>query len=107
MLKYSVLVPTHNNDGEEFPPSIIEEFEFEVMLLAGGFTREGIVEGKWMNQTDRKIYTDKNIKYVIAIEEKDLLKLQQIVKIYMKRLGQISYYYEIDQHTEVRVEYTE
>ena len=106
MLKYSVLVPTHNNEGEKFPSSIIQEFEFEVMVIAGGITREGIVEGKWLNQTDRRVYIDRNIKFVIAVEEKDLPKLQQIVKIYMKRLGQISYYYEIDRHTEAKVEYT-
>ena len=106
MLKYSVIVPVHDNDGREFHPSIIQEFEFEIMVITGGLTREAVTEGKWMNPKDRKIYIDKGIKYVIAVKEEKLPKLQQIIKIYMKRLGQISYYYEIDRHTEVKVEYT-
>ena len=105
MLKYSVLVPTHDNDGKEFSPGTIQKFEFEVMTLTGGLTREGVVEGQWMDQKDRRVYVDKSIKYTIAVKEKDLQMLQVIVKMHMRRLGQISYYYEVDRHTEVNIEF--
>ena len=103
MLKYSVIVPVNYNDGTEIPPELIQEFEFEVMVLTGGITRESMTEGKWLG-VHRETYIDKGIKYAIAVTEENLPKLQNLVRRYMKAFGQVAYYREIDRQVDVDVE---
>lgn len=103
MLKYSVIVPMNYNDGTPIPEDMIQNFEFEVMTITGGITREGMTEGKWFGP-NREIYIDKGIKCVIAVREEDLERLRNTVKRHMKGFGQIAFYREIDRHTDVDIE---
>jgi len=103
MLKYSLIVPVNYNDGTEIPPELIQEFEFEVMVLTGGITRESMTEGKWLG-VHRETYIDKGIKYAIAVNEEKLQELQNLVRKHMKIFGQLAYYREIDKQIDVDIE---
>jgi len=103
MIKYTVLFPIYYNDGRWVENQIIWDFEAEILKIIGAISRRhqlrpnAKVFGNWIEPGSKVLYTDENIEFFIAMETEEQLKqVEAVVQKYMKKLGQHSYYREIE-----------
>lgn len=110
MIKYTVIFPIQYNDGRWVENDIIWDFEFEVVKIIGGISRRGIfranakIYGKWKEPGSEILYQDQSLEFFIAMETEEQLKqVETVVQKYMKKLGQHSYYREIDRNLDIAI----
>ena len=110
MIKYTVLFPIQYNDGRWVESQIIWDFEAEVTKAVGGISRRHSIRpnakiyGSWKEPGIEALYIDESIEFFIATEtEEQVKRIEAIVKKYMKKLGQLSYYREIDRNLDIAI----
>jgi predicted hydrocarbon binding protein len=90
MKKVIALVPMSFNDGSPVPQKIFSTFENELLRIAGGYSKDGLVEGGWR---DEEIdYFDTSRRYIIITEKVEEIK--KLVADIGKQLGQKTMYFE-------------
>lgn len=62
------------------------------------------IYGSWKEPGIEALYIDESIEFFIATEtEEQVKRVEAIVKKYMKKLGQLSYYREIDRNLDIAI----
>ena len=99
MVKFTTLIPIYYNNGKQVEDKVFNNFDKELIRIAGGFTIEGITEGGW--ESEGKIYRDKSRKYTIATTEDKLEDLKDLLRKTGIKLKQKAIYYKISRKTEI------
>jgi len=92
---FITLIPTRRNDG-----SAVSEAEQNAILTDlwnrfGGVTKEGLVEGHWIDTSDGKHYQDQSIKILVACESSRLREAEETVIEIGRQLDQRAMYFEV------------
>lgn len=66
MVRTVILVPLKDNSGKVFPNNHWHELEQQLLQLAGGFSREGPVDGTWTD--GERVYKDRSRRYIVALD---------------------------------------
>lgn len=101
MQAFITLIPTRRNDG-----SVVSRTERDAILQGlwerfGGVTREGLVEGHWIDPGDGEHYRDRCWKVVVAFSAERLEEAKNAVLEIGRQLGQKSMYFEVRENIDV------
>jgi len=110
MIKYTVLFPIAYNDGRWVENEVIWDFEAEIVRAIGAISRRhnlrpnAKVYGKWVEPGTEALFIDQTIEFFIAIEtEEKLQEVEAVVMKFMKKLGQRTYYREVDRNIDIAI----
>lgn len=65
LVRTTFLVPVKDNDGQEFPVTLWEELEQQLVTRFGGFSMQPGVVGAW--GSDGTVYRDVSNRYEVAL----------------------------------------
>ena len=83
---WEVLVPTADNDGNEFDVPYHQQWDERVRALAGGLTILRTAKGQWYDD-EGKLYTERVIPVRVACDED---KIRQVMKLTLDHYGQLA-----------------
>jgi len=52
-MKFTTLIPTRFNDGQEVPEEQLQRIIDELAVQFGGCSEEGVTKGQWIDPTNR------------------------------------------------------
>ena len=100
-VKVTFFLPIRDNDGRDLSIEI-SEVEERCYEAFGAWTLIGYFKGTWRMATgERKL--DTSVVYMVAINEKQIVDLETILKNFKKKTTQESVFLEIERNVEIRL----
>ncbi len=94
-MKFTTLLPTRYNDGNEVPEEEIESLINQLAIQFGGCSDEGITKGQWIDPTDSQFYRDESRRISVVCDNSLLLEAKEAVLQIGKQLKQRAMYFEV------------
>lgn len=93
MIRATFMVPTYDNDGQQFPEEVMEHVRSMVIEKFGGYTSD-MVQGAWAD-ADGRVYYDENIRYTITMDQEKVTELKEMLVYFKDLLRQEAMYLEL------------
>ena len=101
-MKFTTLIPTTDNNGVPFKPSLLERLVNALWKPFAGVTEEGPVTGHWVDD-DGTAFHDTCRKISIECERSRLSEAIRSVKRVGRKLGQRAIYFEVSGYDGVQI----
>lgn len=99
LIETFIMVPKHDNDGKAFPPSKYDNLNREIIEQFGGLTIEHAT-GFWSD--GKKVYQDRNYKYIIGIQSlKQVAEILELARYIRKEFKQEAVYVNVSGIAEI------
>ena len=95
MIKCTFYLPLHDNDGNQFPESIIRGITAEIAMRFGGYTIGAFVSG-CCTMADGTFVSDRLQPVTVCVEDQvAVAELRSLVAKFSRELGQETMYFEV------------
>lgn len=92
MTRYTLHVPDHYNDGTPVGEIVLQDIEWQLGQLAGGFTAL-LGRGTWIDPVDGQAYHDSQVLYLIDSDDPEVAgKLHRLAERIADALRQEAVY---------------
>lgn len=87
-------IPTHDNDGREFPAETLQAILADVAAQFGGCSLDGPGRGLWIGD-DGRVYDEPSYELSVSCPREQFVEARGMVIEIGRRLGQLAMFFEV------------
>ena len=87
-------VPTHDNNGREFPAELLQAVLADVAAAFAGYSLDGPGRGAWIGD-DGRVYDEPSYQLSVSCDRERYTEAREMALSMGRRLDQVAMYFEV------------